>query len=146
MPSNEVVVLVGGGVMVLAGWTVLMPRHWRGDLRHRELTTSLWLPFSYPLRRGLVRSTPLVMFGFTCLYLSAALSIAIRARTGHDPTGIALWLLGVLVFLSIGMAVIVWPVVVLLNRPKFVVAPVYRSESGAISSWRRARKLRKTAK
>lgn len=146
MAPNEVVTLLGAGAMVLAGWTVLLPRHWRGAARQDERTLSGWLPFSHPFRRGLMRSTPLMVFAFTCLYIPVALVFPVRGITGHAPTGIALWLLGGLVLLGVGLAVVAWPMVILFNWPKFVVAPVYRSDPGALASWRRACEIREAIK
>lgn len=138
---SDVFAIVVGGLLLVFGWTVVVPRHWRGDREHDQIFAA-WLPVSAGTKRGMARAIPVVFLSFTCLVGSVIVAVIFTSMYGRVPKGI-LW---VLASVTLADVFVLWPSVVFFNRPSFLVAPHYRAESGAVAMWRADRNKDKSQK
>lgn len=109
-----------------------LPRIWRHELRTFDRMNPYW-PWGETLWRGWVRMMPLGVIAMTILLPLGTAGFVVP----EDPTGPFVrplwWVLPVL-----GALALFWVLaagVVLLNRPKRLVAPHLRSQPGALEEW-----------
>jgi hypothetical protein len=127
------VATVLGGALVVAG-AFVMPKFWRGEYRELfDRGSSGWWPFGEPLRKAFIRGILLGGLGMTCAVL-AAVCVWVRGDTEGDIRTVAnagITIFGLMLMLLIFLSVLV----ILFNRPKFLIPPTYREEPGAIRYW-----------
>lgn len=122
-----------------------VPRFWRHELRTYDRVPAAW-PWGDALWRGWVRAIPIGTATLAVGLVAALSGLAVD----EDPSGPLprplWWAVPALAVLAIAFALMLG--VVLLNRPKRIVAPHLRSEAGAIEEWwsaMRGRRRRRTA-
>lgn len=125
--------LIGGFILVVGWWQ--MPKRWRGDYARSDLNAGkLFLP-GIESRRGLRRSAPLAIVGFSLGYLCAAAVTLIEGA--FNPLLQVIWISLLLVTL---LALILMIPVFLFNWPKFAVPPLYRADLGIVLARRKRRR------
>ncbi len=126
-------------LIVVVGASLQMPKYWRGELvQLYERGSGGWWPFGEALRRGFLRSIHLgVVGGFWVL--ASLFFLSLRDNVGAGLAQSALEALGVVSAAMFFVTLILDLLVVLLNRPKFLVPPPYRDDVGAVRVWCRPR-------
>jgi hypothetical protein len=138
------IALIGGGAIVAGSWTIVVPQHWRGQRMKADRDSVAFLPIGLAAKRGLRRATPVVAVGGTLGYIAVVLGIIASSMHGGLRTAL---LAGALVAVGLMFCTGVLAVgVILLNRPKIIVAPPHRMEPGALATWRRVRHIRRVRK
>lgn len=121
------VVMFGGFAACILAWIFYIPRHWAGSTRRSDLRAT---PSYYPrwLARALRRSNPVVFAAVTLLTGAGSADVVGWALGEQDALRrplAAVCLVALAAFPLIGL-------IVAVNRPKFLVAPHLREESGAL--------------
>jgi hypothetical protein len=134
-------VLAVASALILTVGIVLFPlaiaRQWRGDVRLGE-TTPRWWAYGAAAWRGYVRIMPVAGFvGGPALVILGWCFILLSSLNGHllvgDPT-VRSWLQVGAIGGACGMVVaaVIGLVVLLFNRPRWLVVPHMRSDRGLI--------------
>lgn len=143
--DDRLFVVAGVVFVVVAGLGGIAEnrRYWRGESpRSRKLDPPSWWPYSPGLWRGNVRSTPVMAVGAIPMFASGTVLIAVSALGWPvAPAELGGWygllqLATAAIWLGVpGMGISV----VLLNRPRAVVPPHLRDQTGMLQgdSWTR---------
>lgn len=137
-----VVVIILLGLLVLVS-LVLMPRLWRAqaDVQPKKATTRWW-SFGEAVRAAFVRSLPAAVLALLMLELGLIAAFFEQFLTG-DGSRLAgrftVWFGTAFVLMML-----VDLAVTLFNRPKIIVPPDLRHETGAVPLWWSSRKHKKT--
>jgi uncharacterized membrane protein len=133
-PALFVVVFI---VISIVGITRL-PTLWKETPRRSARAPTWWL-WGDSLWRGWMRALPAGTVSAALLGLSCCFGFLSTATSGevHD----AAWRIFAVLFVSaIFIPIVIMPLIILVNRPKFVVAPHLRKQKGLIASLLATRK------
>lgn len=124
-------------VLFLTGlWLAAAPRIWRGESELHPSAPPVWWPFSVALWAGVARSFVALSPAFIVLFVLVGLA---DLKGNGSAAGDALLLAGAGVLV---VASAVYGVIVLFNRPRFLVPPPWRDDPGAREQWRVDRQRR----
>lgn len=113
--------------------TGVLPRHWRGEVRHAPGRPPWWL-WGGPAWRALTR--PLLCGIVGCLSIVLGMAAFGSTSVVDSPgTDAVLEAVGLGFFAIFVLAALVGVSVGLFNRPKALVAPHRRDERGALPEW-----------
>lgn len=120
-----------------AACAIVIPRYWKGDIGHasREHAPVVW-PFGVRAWRGLLSSLP----ALSVLMLLGSIAFLVPAVSLGEQASAAWRVYGLVVFAYLCAMVVLVSVIVLFNRPRFLVPPPWRDESGVFSLGTRRRR------
>lgn len=137
MTDVERLIAWASPVLALGFLLLVVKRHWPGRDANLDRVPGWW-PYGDGLWRAWMRSTPGSCLVFVVLSAVAFMVAVFPIEESPVFTACAL-----LIF----PAMFVWLSVILFNRPRFLVAPRWRSAPGLLADWRRGfRSRRKEAK
>jgi len=139
----EILAVVSFVALVILASTRL-PKLWRSDervLEGMERSLGAVWPYGRTVWRGVLRGLPAIVIGSWFLTMGGLLALAVPA--GNPPRSrastalfTALLLAGVGFCLCFALHI----VVILFNRPKWIVPPLKRAEPGALAVWSRRKR------
>jgi len=112
-----------------AGCAIAAPRYWKGDTGHArpEHPPGLW-PFGVPTWKGLLRAIP----ALSALMLLASVAFLIPAMFLGAEASRPWRIYGMIVLAYLFAVAVLTLSIVLFNRPKRLVPPPWRDDSGAL--------------